>query len=142
MLRDLELGHFMLHKPVTIGPDANLLEAIHLILANKVSGLCVVDGGGRLLGVLSELDCLRGVLGATYNDSGIGRVRDVMATTDLLVAHAGDDIIDVAQSMLDDRHRRRPVVDAQGRLIGQITTRQILRAIKEFSAPPEANEND
>lgn len=142
MLRDLDLGHYMLKSPLTIGPDANLFEAIHLILVNKVSGLCVVDEERRLLGVLSELDCLRGVLGATYNDTGIGCVRDVMASTDLLVARSSEDIVDVAQSMLDDRRRRRPVVDEEGRLVGQITARQILRAVKEFSAPAQADERD
>jgi CBS domain-containing protein len=142
MLKQLDLGHFMLRHPVSIDPDANLLDAMHLILANKVSGLCVVDEGRRLVGVLSELDCLRGVLDATYNATAIGRVRDVMTSGNLVVARVGDDIVDVAQAMLGDRHRRRPVVDEEGRLVGQITARQILRAVKEFSAPTPAGERD
>ena len=65
MLREVELRHYMVQNPVKVGADASLLEAIHLILVNKISGLCVVDAHNRLLGVLSETDCLRGVLSAT-----------------------------------------------------------------------------
>ena len=142
MLKDVELGHFMLKNPVTIRADANLLEAIHLILIHKVSGLCVVDADHRLVGVLSELDCLRGVLSATYNDAAIGRVADVMTDKDIVLARHDDDIVDVAEEMLRSGRRRRPVVDDEGRLLGQITIRQILRAVKEFSAPPSASERD
>jgi Mg/Co/Ni transporter MgtE len=41
-----------------------------------------------------------------------------------------DDIVDVAASMLDHKHRRRPVV-LDGRLVGQVTCRQILKVIGE-----------
>jgi len=97
MLRDLELKHYMVKNPVTIGSTASLFEAMHLILVNKISGLCVVDTDGRLAGVLSELDCLRGVLAAVYNDSGVGIVADVMTSENVSVAHAVASIADVAE---------------------------------------------
>ncbi|MGV0036305.1 MAG: CBS domain-containing protein [Candidatus Azotimanducaceae bacterium WSBS_2022_MAG_OTU7] len=45
-----------------------------------------------------------------------------------------DDIISVATSMLNDKHRRRPVID-DNKLIGQVTCRQILGAINGFTVP-------
>ena len=122
--------------------DASLLEAIHLILVNKISGLCVVDAHNRLLGVLSETDCLRGVLSATYNDAGIGTVGEFMTTQGLHTAGPQDQIVDIAADMLKQKIRRRPVVDEDGKLLGQITIRQILRAVKEFSAPADRSERD
>lgn len=142
MLKDVALRHFMLTQPITVQADASLLEAIHLILVNRISGLCVIDADGRLVGVLSELDCLRGVLSATYNDAGIGTVRDVMTSADLQTARPDDAIVDIADDMLRQSRRRRPVVDDEGRLVGQITIRQILRAVKEFSSPEDRREQD
>jgi len=142
MLRNLDLQHYMLKNPVSVHPDDSLFDAIHLILVNRVSGVCVIDDDGRLVGLLSELDCLRGVLGATYNDNAIGSVRDVMTTEGIQTARLGDAIVDVAEDMLRNKRRRRPVVDRDGRLIGQISIRQILRAVKEFSAPVDRSERD
>lgn len=142
MLKKIDLEHYMLKQPVTVHPDASLFEAIHLILVNKISGLCVVDESGKLVGLLSELDCLRGVLSATYNQAAIGAVRDAMTTDDIQVAGPGDAIVDIAEDMLRHNRRRRPVVDHDGRLVGQISIRQLLRAVKEFSSPADRSERD
>ena len=131
MLRSVDIRDYLIDNPVTIAPQASLIEAVQKILAHKISGLCVVDDNKQLLGVLSELDCLQGVLGATYNQSSVGRVAEYM-TTEVDVAVLSDDIINVANDMMSKNQRRRPVVD-NGKLIGQITCRQLLGAVKEFS---------
>jgi CBS domain-containing protein len=141
MLKEVELKHYMVPNPVTVAPNASLFEAMHQILVNKVSGVCVVDETGLLLGVLSELDCLRGVLSSVYNDAGVGLVSDVM-TAEVITARGDQSITDIAADMLADKKRRRPVVDEDGRLIGQITIRQILRAVKEFQQPADPSEAD
>lgn len=119
--------------PVVLKADMSVFEAAHLILQHRISGACVVDESRRLIGIVSELDCMRLLLSAAYNDDEFveGLVQDVMATTDLETGSPGHDIVDVAMSMLDHKPRRRPVVDEGGGLIGQVTCRQILRAIKE-----------
>ena len=121
----------MLPNPVKVRADDNVLDAMQVIIDNKISGVCVVDDEANLVGILSELDCLRAVLGAVYNNSGIGNVSDHMATDNLVVAHPNEDIVDVAQDMLLKNKRRRPVVE-DGKLIGQITCRQLLSAVKKF----------
>jgi CBS domain-containing protein len=50
----------------------------------------------------------------------------------LCVVHPGEDIVDVAQDMLRQNKRRRPVVE-DGKLIGQITIRHLLKAVRSFS---------
>ena len=95
-----------------------------------------------LLGILSEIDCLRGVLDSVYNDAGIGLVSDAMTTENLKIARASDSIADIAADMLKDSKRRRPVLDANGRLVGQVTIRQLLRVVKEFNQPPDPTEAD
>ena len=132
MLKSVNLRDYMLTNPVKVKPDDNVLEAMRVIIDNKISGVCVVDGDGNLVGILSELDCLRAALGAIYNESAIGLVHEHMTGDNLLVAHPNESILDVAQDMLQKKHRRRPVVE-NGRLIGQITCRQLLSAVKNFT---------
>ncbi|MEM1111484.1 MAG: CBS domain-containing protein [Pseudomonadota bacterium] len=132
MLRSVNLRDYILKNPVKVRADDPLPEAMQVIINNKVSGVCVVDDDERLVGILSELDCLRAVLGAVYNKSSVGLVRDFMASDNLVVAHPNEDIVDVAQDMLRKNKRRRPVVE-NGKLIGQITCRQLLAAVNTFS---------
>ncbi len=131
MLQSVNLRDYMLTNPVKVRPDDNVQDAMQVIIDNKVSGACVVDGEGNLVGVLSEMDCLRAVLGAIYNNSKVGAVSEYMASENLIVAHPNEDIVDVAQDMLLQNKRRRPVVE-DGKLIGQITCRQLLRAVTKF----------
>ncbi|WP_235964639.1 CBS domain-containing protein [Sediminihaliea albiluteola] len=131
MLKSVNLRNYMLKNPVRVNAEDNILEAMQVIFDNKISGLCVVDDKDNLVGILSELDCLRAALSAIYNDSNIGKVKDYMAKDNLAVAHPNEDIVDVAQDMLLKNKRRRPVVE-DGKLIGQITCRQLLRAVREF----------
>ena len=131
MLHSVNLRDYMLLHPVKVKADANMLEAMQVIIDNKISGLCVVDDADNLVGILSELDCLRAVLSSTYNKTSVGKVHEYMASDNLVVAHPDEDIVDVAQDMLTKNKRRRPVVE-NGKLIGQITCRQLLTAVKKF----------
>ena len=131
----------MLTRPVVVKPESDIFEAIHQILVNKISGVTVVDEHNRPVGVLSELDCLRAILWATYHEEDVGchPVKDHMSSpVETISPHDG--IIEVAQSMLEHKRRRRPVVDVHGRMVGQLTCRQLLRAIKEFDHPPDPRE--
>ena len=142
MLRSVELKDYMLPDPVKIKADDSVFEAIHRILVHKVSGLCVVNERQHLLGVLSEMDCLRAILGSVYNDSPhlAGSVGEYM-TKEVVTVGVHDNIVDVATDMLKHKHRRRPVVDEDGRLLGQVSCRQLLRAVKEFAAPVDPSEH-
>jgi CBS domain-containing protein len=133
MPKSVEVSQYMQHKPVSVMADMNIYDASPIIFDNKVSGAVVVDEDNNLVGMLSELDCLRALMTAVYNgaDPGGELVRDIM-TAEVEVNHPTDDIISVATSMLDHKHRRRPIVE-DGKLVGQLTCRQILGAIKDFN---------
>ena len=133
MLRSVHLRDYMLTNPVRVKADANMFEAMQIIIDNKISGVCVVDDDEALVGILSELDCLRAILSATYNEGGVGMVGEYMAHDNLVVASPNEDIVDVAQDMLRKNKRRRPVVE-NGKLVGQITCRQLLTAVKNFKS--------
>ncbi|MFT4713892.1 MAG: putative transcriptional regulator [Candidatus Azotimanducaceae bacterium] len=128
-----EVREYMQTKSITVRPSMDVYEAAQKIMENKVSGAAVVDDENKnLVGMLPELDCLQTILSAVYNGNSprAALVEDVM-TKDVEVNKPGDDIIDVVSSMLDHKHRRRPVIE-NGKLIGQVTCRQILKAFKDF----------
>ena len=133
MLKSLELRDVMIRQPITVPPNITVFEAAQIIMENKSSGVIVVDDEQNLVGILSELDCLKVTLAGAYNDDEFSTalVEDVM-TKKVVVQNPNDDIVDVATSMLEHRQRRRPVVE-NGKVVGQVTCRQILKVITEAS---------
>jgi CBS domain-containing protein len=141
MLKSVDMQDYMLSNPVKIKADTDVFEAIHQILIYKVSGLCVVDDNNILIGVLSEMDCLRAILGAVYNDAPAVGVASEFMTKEVISVALHDNIVDVANDMLKHKHRRRPVIDQRGRLVGQVTCRQLLRGVKDFVSPLDPSEH-
>lgn len=132
MLRSVDISDYMNRRPAKVYADESVFDAINTITDNHLSGVCVVDRDERLVGVLSEMDCLRAVVTATYNNSGdVGNVREYM-TPGVITCELHDNLVDVASDMIAKGHRRRPVLD-NGRLIGQISCRQVLRVVSIFN---------
>jgi len=123
----------MRRNPLTIDEKANLVQAIEMIVEYKLTGLTVTDAEGSAVGVLSELDCIRAILTSLYNDGDPERslVEEVM-TPNPNTCSPDDGIVEVAQAMLDTRQRRRPVV-RDGKLVGQVSSSNILWALMEHS---------
>lgn len=123
----------MHRNPLTIHQDANLVKAIEIIVENKLTGLTVTDDAGSAVGILSELDCIGAILTAVYNDGNpeYTLVRDAMVA-ELNTCKPADSIVEVAQGMLKTRQRRRPVIE-DGKLVGQVSSSNILWALMEHS---------
>lgn len=123
----------MRRKPLTINVGANLVEAIEIIVEYKLTGLTVTDDAGTAVGILSELDCIEAILTAIYNegDPEHATVRNAMCD-ELNICKPTDSIVEVAQDMLKTRQRRRPVIE-NGKLVGQVSSSNILWALMEHS---------
>ena len=67
-------------EPVSISPDASILEAIRVILQRKFSGLPVVDSNGSLVGIVTEGDLLRRTESGALIGSGRLASEDVHAS--------------------------------------------------------------
>ena len=111
----------------TLTPKMDIREAIPLLLDNAISGAPVVDAQtGALVGVLSELDCLK--LMTTSSDIPEGHVEDYMSR-DVETISPDMDVYWAAGKFLGSRFRRFPVVE-DGKLIGQLSRRDVLRVIQ------------
>jgi CBS domain-containing protein len=75
MVRDYMAGHL-----VTFKPDTDVMDAIHELVHHRIAGAPVVDDKGDLVGMLSELDCMKVALNAGYYGDWGGPVSDYMST--------------------------------------------------------------
>ena len=90
----------------------------------------MVDEHGNLVGVLSEQDCMKVALHAGYYGDPGGRVGEFMST-EVRTVDADTSILDLAKAFLDAPYRRYPVVENE-RLVGQISRRDVLRALEKL----------
>ncbi|MED5239317.1 MAG: CBS domain-containing protein [Pseudomonadota bacterium] len=131
MLKSMLVADYMSRRVITLSPEQSVHDAISVLLEHKISGAPVVDENGQLKGMFSESDCLKGALEASYHGTEIGPVSEYM-TLDLQTVTGQTSILDAAEIFLADHRRRLPVVD-EGKLVGQISRRDLLRAMDDFS---------
>lgn len=131
MLKSVKVRDYMTIDLVTFKADMDLFRAIDTLLVNRISGAPVVDDEGHLLGLLSESDCLRGILSGSYHEEAGGTVSSVM-TVVVETIDADADIIKAAEHFIHKGRRRLPVMD-EGLLVGQISRRDVLRAVKAYN---------
>ena len=122
------VADYMASHLFTLSPDADIHDAVNFLLENRISGAPVVHGG-HLVGMLSEKDCLRLLTLGAEHAAAAGRVSDFM-TTEVTTIRPDMNIYFAAGIFLQQPIRRIPVVDG-GVLLGQISRRDVLRAIKE-----------
>jgi len=133
MLKSVKVSDYMTRQLIAFTVDTPLFEAINTFSKHQVSGAPVVDQAGQLVGVMSEVDCLKGILVKTYHTAVVGgNVGDFM-TTNVDTVTANTDIIAVAEQFIHRGRRRIPVVE-DGKLIGQVSRKDILRAVNDFIA--------
>ena len=130
-LKSCRVRDYMAGKLITFKPDTDVLDAIHELVQQRIAGAPVVNDQGELVGMLSELDCMTVALNAGYYGDWGGPVSDYM-TPDVESVDADMNIIDLAQKFLQTKYRRFPVL-RNNRLVGQISRRDVLRALKELA---------
>ncbi|TXH05579.1 MAG: CBS domain-containing protein [Nevskiaceae bacterium] len=121
---------YMETQVVTFTPDMEVMTAINELVKHGISGAPVLDEQGQLVGVLSEKDCLKVALTAGYEGVPAGVVREYM-TPKVLAVEPETPILEIASRFLDSPVKRYPVVK-NGKLVGQISRADVLRAINEI----------
>lgn len=130
MLKSVKVRDYMAANLVTLSPDMEILRAIHSLVENRISGAPVVDEHGNLVGVLSEQDCMRVALAAGYYEEYGGKVAEYM-TREVQTVEADMSIVALAEKFLGGPYRRFPVI-ADNRLVGQVSRRDVLRALESL----------
>ena len=134
---------YMTTDLITLEKDMNVYYAIGILLNNNISGAPVIDKNKKLIGILSEKDCLEVFAESSQTDIalpsaislGRGTVEQFM-TKSISTIKADDDLYSVVDIFLKNNFRRLPVLQDE-KLVGQISRRDILKAIKDIT-----NNND
>lgn len=128
----LKVKDFMKRKLVCFNPDQSIEEVMNTLLQKKISGGPVVDKEGRLVGVISEGDCLKQLVRGKYlNMPQLSVTVSECMTSDIQTVDAEIDIFQAAQMFLEKRLRRFPVIE-QGKFVGQISQKDILIAVQKL----------
>lgn len=131
MLKSVKVSDYMTSNPTTFHEDTDLFDAIRMFSEHPFSGAPVTDKDGNLIGIMSEVDCLRGILDKTYHEEEVGGTVGEFMTRNVDTIDANTDIIAVAEQFISRGRRRIPVVD-NGVLVGQVSRKDILRAVNDF----------
>lgn len=129
----LTASDIMTRSLVTLRPDVNIFEAMSVLMAKRISGAPVLDDSGKWIGMLSELDCLRVLSSHEFyadEQEEAGQVRDFMTACGLNI-RPNLGIYAIAHYFLTTSVRRLPVVSG-GRLLGQVSRRDVLRGIESM----------
>lgn len=141
----------MTQNPITVRPETSITEVIQAIADRKISGLPVVDGTGKLVGVISETDLMWQETGVTppayimildsviYLENptryqkdlhkALGQTAGEVMSRDPTTITADKLISDAARVMHDRNIRRLLVLDDAGHLVGILTRGDIVRTM-------------
>jgi len=114
-----------------VHPDMSVLAAMHALHSKGENAAMVVDDDFRLVGILTEKDCIRLLSASAYNNLMGSAVREFMSEVKMTVT-ANMDLFAIAQIFLSTHFPALPVVDENGALIGRITRMGVLRGIQHL----------
>jgi IMP dehydrogenase len=121
----------MIQDPVTMLEDASIAEAFRLMRENKIGGIPIVNGAGKLKGILTNRD-LR------FEKDMKKKVHQVMTKDNLIVSIGATSLSKAELILQQHKIEKLPVVDKSGKLIGLITYKDILK----FKSRPNSNKDD
>ena len=117
-------------RPILLTADMSLAIAVEKLLESNKSGAPVVDSVGKLVGFLSQQDCLSVMLKSSYHCDMTSTVADCMKSPVLTVA-PDDSILELAEQMLGAKPKIYPVLN-DGRVIGTINRTNVLKAMNIY----------
>lgn len=124
----LKVSDYMSKVLITFKTDQSVEEVIESLIKHKISGGPVVNENNELVGIISEGDCLKQISDSRYynmpmeKDNVGKRMIKNVETID-----GNMNVFDAANKFLSSRRRRFPIVE-NGKLVGQISQKDILKA--------------
>ncbi len=121
---------------LTLNADMDVYQAVDLLLDKVQTSAVVIDEDSKVVGILSEKDCLKLLTGGSYFQLPGGKVKDFM-TKEVFCVPPYTDIFQLADMFIKHFFRRIVVTNPKNKVLGQITRRDLLRIIKELHKKSE-----
>ena len=129
-LDTVRVRDYMSTTLITFHPDMEVMTAVNALVKNHITAAPVVDDAGKLVGVLSERDCLAIVFVAAHDDSSAGPVRQFM-NPKVVTVTPETSLMHLLSLFESQTCRRYPVME-NGNLVGLISRSDVLRAINDL----------
>lgn len=132
--RGLKVKDYMTTNLITFKPNQKINAVAEAIIKNKISGGPVVNDKNQLVGIISEGDCLKQLSESRYYNMPLEE--DLVENRMIKNVETIDgnmDIFDAANKFLNSKRRRFPIVE-NGKLVGQISQKDILKAALELKS--------
>ncbi|MFT4756599.1 MAG: putative transcriptional regulator [Vicingaceae bacterium] len=123
---------YMSRQLIIFKPEDTIDSVVNTLIYKGISGGPVVDDSYNLIGIISEGDCLKQIIKGKYNNypNLNGLVKEHMIT-EVQTLQSDNTILEAATAFLEQRIRRFPVLE-NGKLVGQISQRDVMKAIEDF----------
>lgn len=122
-------------KLVTFTKDTPISEVIDTLLTNKITGAPVLNERGGIIGLIDDKDCLKMLISGAYYNHPVGKNTVSNYMSDVMKSiSTNTDIVAVANTFLTTPYKRLLILDKTGKLAGQISRHDVLRAIQDVNA--------
>ena len=111
---------------VSVGPEDSVLSVARILTQHRIGAALVRDAEGRLLGIISERDIVRGMAGHGPGTTGLPASQ--FMTRDLVTVRPSTLVTEALAMMTHSRVRHLPVLEEDGRLAGLVSIGDLVKA--------------
>ena len=127
-MNDIKIKDIMSTDFANIDVSSPVVEASMELIRKEALGGPVVDAERKLLGWISEQECLQVTTQVAYHNQRVATVKDIMRD-DVLTVSCEQTVLSLAEKMMGNLPKNYPVVDESGKLVGVVTRRRVLKSI-------------
>lgn len=125
---------YMATNLITFTPDSNVMDVVNALLEKRITGAPVLNDRKEVVGMIDDKTCLKLLVASEYYNSPLSEQTVSNYMDDVLTTVKEDiSISEAANIFLETKYKRLIVVDENGKLAGQISRRDILRAIRDIN---------
>ena len=124
----IKVRDYMTTNLITFKPEQSVEDVIESLIKNRISGGPVVNSKNELIGIISEGDCIKQVSDSRYYNMPMAhRTIEQCMVKDVDTIDGEMNVFDAANKFINAKRRRFPIVE-NGKLVGQISQKDILKA--------------
>lgn len=129
---NFKVSDFMTRDLITFKANQSVEDVIDTLIRHRISGGPVVNDNNELIGIISEGDCIKQISDSRYYNMPMNNnTIESHMVTNVETIDGNLNVFDAAKQFLESKRRRFPIVE-EGKLVGQISQKDILKAAMQL----------